>query len=128
MKNIESNTKPTNPFRVPEGYFDQLKLEIMAKVSAEATAIAEANATEGAKVVEMEPTTTRHRLLRPIIGVAASVCVAIFGVSVYMHNAGAGASVAEESAQTEMLFASDDASDYIMMDNEDIYRYLCGIE
>ncbi len=113
MKIIE-NSK--NPYRVPEGYFDQLKADVMARVAAEANT---------AKVVEMH---TPHRLLRPIIGVAASVCVAIFGVSVYMHNAGAEATVAEEPAQAEMLFASDDASDYIMLDNEDIYRYLCGIE
>ncbi len=113
MKNVENNTPPANPFRVPEGYFEQLKKDVMARV------------TDSPKVVEMTP---RHRLLRPLIGVAASVCVAVFGVSIYLHNAGAGASPAEEPSQSELLFASDDASDYIMLDNEDIYRYLCGIE
>ncbi len=104
MEKAENNMA-TNPFRVPDGYFDQLKSDIMARVA------------------------PRHAYLRPLIGVAASVCVAIFGVSVYLHSERTRvASPGETATTSEFLFASDDATDYIMLDNEDIYRYLSGIE
>ncbi len=115
MKNVDdSQTK--RPFRVPEGYFEQLKNDIIRRV---------VPSEDGSKVVAIE---SRNTYLRPLIGVAASVCVAIFGVSVYMHNAGAGAVADDPATTSELLFASDDAEDYIMLDNEDIYRYLSGIE
>ncbi len=113
--NIKREISKKNPFKVPEGYFEQLKKDVLAALPER----------EESKVV---PIAVRYPLFRPLIGVAASLCIAIFGISLYLHNEEkASIKEAQNGGQTtsEMLFASDDAYDYIMLDNEDIYLYLC---
>ncbi len=112
--NILDNKKlKENPFRVPDGYFQKIEQEVMANLPEQDTAM---------KVT----INRRHSLLRPVITVAASICVAVFGAVAFMdyfHN--------EDNARAtnvKTVHASeDDDSDYIMMDNADIYNYLAEL-
>ncbi len=115
--NIKQNIPKTNPFKVPAGYFEQLKEDILARVPK----------GEEPKVVDVA---WWQRLYRPLIGVAASVCVAILSVSVYMHSESRDKFLTDQQKgdnPMELLYASDDATDYIMLDNDDMYRYMAGI-
>ncbi len=115
--NIKKHVPEGNPFIVPDGYFEQLKKDILAQTTLRDESAGAASAG------------TVHRLLRPIIGIAATLCFAVFGWAVYSHNIGSGAFGGQSGADaTEMLFASDDAADYIMLDNDDIYRYLADLD
>ena len=116
MKNIEDILNETrrsdNPFRVPDGYFAQLQQNVM-----------DALPEETPKVVEMKP----RRWLRPaIMTAAASVCVAVFGLSLWFHKAASPTTVtlAESTEFHEMLSDYDGAADYLMVDNADIYTYV----
>ena len=64
-----------NPFRVPEGYFDTLSSQIMAKVDAEGVAPRDIKAgkEKRAKVL----------WLRPVLYAAASVCALFISVLAY---------------------------------------------
>lgn len=102
-----------NPFRVPEGYFDTLVSEVMARVDATAP-----SAPRKARVV----------WLRPVLYAAASVCALFFSVTVYhaFNRQPADAPVAQQmetvSHQSEDSF--EEAADYLMVDNQDIYACL----
>ena len=101
-----------NPFRVPEGYFDTLADEVMARVNA-----VETPAPRKARVVWM----------RPLLYAAASVCalfISVMGYNMYTHQQ-ADQPVAQKvtvSQHSEDSF--DQAADYLMVDNEDIYACL----
>ncbi|MCD8305913.1 MAG: hypothetical protein LUC49_04545 [Prevotella sp.] len=114
QENTLNNIPKTNPFTVPDGYFDRLKGDILARTTQ--------SEKPAAVVVSLH-----HRLLRPLIGIAATLCLALFGATIYTHSLGAGASL-NKADDTEMLFASDNAEDYIMLDNDDIYRYLADMD
>ncbi|MCD8282946.1 MAG: hypothetical protein LUC22_06820 [Prevotella sp.] len=116
MKDINTNKNITraNPFTVPDGYFERLKSDILARV-------AECDAP---KIVAL---TWQQRLLRPLVGLAATLCVAVFGATIYAHKLGTEAVFGSRDGggeNAELFFSSDDADDYIMLDNDDIYRYL----
>ncbi|MCD8289032.1 MAG: hypothetical protein LUC26_03860 [Prevotella sp.] len=118
QENTLNNIPKTNPFTVPDGYFDRLKGDILARTTQ----------SEEPKTVVVS---LHHRLLRPLIGIAATLCLALFGATIYTHSLGAGASLGtgnNGADGTEMLFASDNAEDYIMLDNDDIYRYLADMD
>ncbi len=107
-----------NPFTVPDGYFERLKGDILARTT---------QREEPAAVVMSR----HHRLMRPLIGIAATLCLAVFGATIYTHSLGAGAALGtgnDGAAGTEMLFSSDNVEDYIMLDNDDIYRYLADMD
>ncbi len=109
------NVTNANPFTVPDGYFERLRADIMASLP------------ERGEERKAAPSFWRVSLARPVAGLAATLCAAVFGASVYTHSLGAGARL-QNSGTEEMLFASDDASDYIMLDNDDIYRYLADMD
>ncbi len=116
--NIKQNIPNTNPFTVPDGYFEQLASDILARLPERPSAV-------------VTPVSLWRRLSRPLIGVAASVCVAIFGVSIYLHSTRATSdtvAVSGSEASAERLYPSDNAADYIMVDNDDIYLYLCELD
>ncbi len=103
-----------NPFKVPDGYFARLQEDIMAKLPERQTAVK----------IEFAP---RYGFLHKAMAVAASVCLLVVGVSAYMFHAGMESSLVVDSSlddMQEMLYAADEVSDYIMLDNEDIYAYL----
>jgi len=109
-----------NPFKVPEGYFDTLSSQIMAKVEAEGVAPRDIKAgkEKHAKVV----------WLRPVLYAAASVCALFISVVAYQSHSDKGTAAPTQTvvANNQMLMDDyfDEAADYVMLDNQDIYAYL----
>ena len=109
-----------NPFRVPEGYFDTLSSQIMAKVEAEGVAPRDIKAgkEKRAKVL----------WLRPVLYAAASVCALFISVLAYQSHSDDGVAAPTQTvvANNQMLMDDyfDEAADYVMLDNEDIYACL----
>ena len=114
------NMSKQNPFRVPEGYFDTLTSQIMAKIDEQASNVVvplkEDKKKKSAKVV----------WLRPVLLAAASVCALFISVVAYQSHtdspiAAPTAAVAESQS---MDYSFDEAADYLMIDNQDIYACL----
>ena len=109
-----------NPFKVPEGYFDTLSSQIMAKVEAEGVAPRDIKAgkEKRAKVV----------WLRPVLYAAASVWALFISVVAYQSHSDKGTAAPTQTvvANNQMLMDDyfDEAADYVMLDNQDIYAYL----
>ena len=109
------------PFKVPEGYFDDLASQIMQNIPEPRHHI------EGARIVEMK--VSRWRRLRPIAVAAASVCVAVFGMGIYLHSGERGAAGTHAERMKDVPSASsyaavDAIADYAMLDTEDMYAYM----
>ena len=106
-----------NPFKVPEGYFDTLASQVMAKVDAE----------KGAQVVEIRKAKKAKTVwLRPLLYAAACGCVLFVSVASYLSHEDQSIAAPTESAvavQT-MDYSFDEAADYMMIDNQDIYACL----
>lgn len=110
---LEKQFGRKTPFTVPEGYFAQLQKNVMESLP-----------EQSAKVVVMTP---RHRFLRPMIGVAASACIAIFAATLWLSSSdrnNTNVALAESDEFIEMLSDTDGAADYVMLDNEDIYAFV----
>jgi hypothetical protein len=109
-----------NPFRVPEGYFDTLTSQIMAKVDESASSVVvplkEDKKKKSAKVV----------WLRPVLYAAASVCALFISVVAYQSHSDSptAAPVAAVAEPQSMDYSFDEAADYLMIDNQDIYACL----
>lgn len=100
-----------SPFTVPAGYFAKMQEEVMGKLP---------EREHSMEAVSLR----RHAFLRPVMTAAASVCVAVFGVTAYLHFFNPD-SRQEETESAQALYSSaDEVSDYIGMDNEDIYDYI----
>ena len=109
-----------NPFKVPEGYFDTLASQIMAKVEAEGV---------GARDLKVgKEKRAKTVWLRPVLYAAASVCALFISVVAYQNYSDQGTAapaqnvVANNQTMTEDYF--DEAADYVMLDNQDIYACL----
>ena len=97
------------PFSVPKGYFDNLTPAVMQKIDGQNEQAA--------------PKRRTPRLLRPIYIAAASLCVAIFGVAVYLGSGSQSPSAATSVPPPPTTSADRDVvADYTMMDSEDIYE------
>lgn len=116
--------KKTNPFRTPEGYFEQFATQLMEQLP-EKQAVAEKE--------EKQPTLFRR--LRPLWLAAAAVCGVIFCTTVTLmtlkRHARQTAPVATESTWTPQSAYQDfteeelfEAMDYALVDNNDISMYL----
>lgn len=109
---LEKTVGKAQPFKVPDGYFEGLSEQIMANLP-----------KEDARVIALRP--NKWRIYRPLAIAAASVAVAIFSVGMYLHS-----SESQPSEKFTQLPASssysafDQAADYTMLDNEDVYAYL----
>lgn len=104
------------PFKVPDGYFEDFEKQLMARLP---------QTKPVAEVVEMR----RPRLLlgRRMAMVAAGVCVVLFGATLYhrlsLPNEQSSGTIAQmEGKAYDMTI--DQMADYTMMDNEDIYAYV----
>lgn len=115
-----------NPFRVPEGYFEQLTGQVMQQLP-----------ERGENVALQQPVSqanARKVHLRPWYYAAASIAIAVvMGMGYYFSqdssasmDAGRIAAVSAVPAATEQVDNSyiDDAADYAMLDNAEIYAYL----
>lgn len=99
------------PFRVPEDYFQDFSAKMMAQLP-ETTA----------RTVIMH--TSRWRRWRPYVA-AASVCAVIFGAGLFYNTHYADSVPAHTAAKAVAVDTNiDQAADYVMIDNEDIYSYL----
>ena len=99
-----------NPFRVPDGYFDTLASEVMARIDAQ----------------EERKPKAKSVLLRPVLYAAASVCALVISAAVYFSFDGSGtARPVQQTASVQQAEDSfDEAADYAMIDNQDIYACL----
>lgn len=107
-----------NHFKVPEGYFDTLASQVMAKIDAEGAAPEIPVKVKKAKTV----------WLRPLLYAAACGCALFISVASYMsYEDKSVAAPAEKIAAVQQTFddySFDEAADYAMFDNQDIYACL----
>jgi len=109
----------TDPFRVPDGFFDSIADQIIEQLP-EDKANVNGNANR-----------TILRLLRPAVGVAACVAaVVLLGLSTGMwkseQRSGDVETTARSYAAQGVETDIDEIADYTMMDNEAIYAYVSG--
>ena len=109
-----------NPFRVPEGYFDTLSSQIMAKVEAEGVAPRDIKTAKEKRAKTL--------WLRPVLYAAASVCALFISVVAYQSHTDQGVAAPAQNvvANNQMMMDNyfDEAADYVMLDNQDIYACL----
>ena len=100
-----------NPFRVPEGYFDNLSQQIMDSLPAQEI------------VMPARKATIWHRL-RPY-SVAAAVCAVVFGVGIIgMKQLGSSSDQNVEMFSNNEEYTIDQVAEYAMVDNVAMYRYI----
>ena len=115
---IERKFGKLRPFKVPDGYFEALQSDIMAKLPV--------SAGIGA-VPSRRPLLRRLRPLAWAASVAAVVAVAavcLSGIFSVSGEAVASASHADMPQQSEVDLTIDELSDYAMMDNDDFYSFI----
>ena len=107
-KYLNERMSKQNPFRVPEGYFDDFATQVMAKLPER----------------ESQPVVAKRvSFLRPWMAVAASLVVAIFSVAVYFTHVGGQQEQPQQASATVSDAYMDAAADYAMIDNTEIYAY-----
>lgn len=121
-KYLEDKYGKKQPFKVPNGYFDSFAENLMDKLP------------------EQQPVMTPHismwrkwRKLRLTVAVAASVCAVMFSVMTFMHNTKPTHSPLASNHTTKTVTNDsyntlDVAADYTMLDNDDIYALVSGIQ
>jgi len=102
-KYLRERVGQENPFRTPEGYFDQFTANIMAQLPDKAPV---------AKKVAMP---LRHWFY-------AAACVAALVVMAFSFHFHAASDTPQQVAVSENYI--DEAADYAMLDNSDIYQLL----
>lgn len=116
------------PFTVPENYFSELSSRVMAQIPAE---------EQKEAVVEVKPRRATLRYLRPLAAAAMTIGVVLVGFLAYHEFDGGQGKHAlpsshlaqgahETSASSEDDF--DQAADYFMIDESDMYAYLASEE
>ena len=108
-----------NPFRVPEGYFDQLTERVMAQLP---------EREQQAEQISLSDRHPKSRLvaLRPwFYAAACTIAVVVMGVTFLSHDSAEEQPLASTSTttNTESQYI-DDAADYVMLDNAEIYACL----
>ena len=104
-KYLEERVSRQNPFRVPEGYFESFADQVMAQLP-----------EREQKVRRMIP--------RPWMYAAASLIVAVSCVTIYFSKISSNDMM--EVSQVAVISDAymDDAADYAMIDNTEIYACL----
>ena len=112
---IQEKVGKQNPFRVPEGYFDNLTAQVMQNLP------------------EQPKRRTKSVFMRPVFYAAASVCALLVAGATWMWQPAADgtttdtvqAQAVDQPQQQEMNSEYvEDAVDYMMLDNHEIYAYL----
>ena len=106
-----------NPFRVPEDYFGTLASQVMSRIDA-----------EGNKPMDLPFKAKKAKVvwLRPVLYAAASVCALFISVAAYQHFTNQSSDVPTEQVAVYYEDSFDEAADYAMIDNQDIYACLMG--
>ena len=102
------------PFKVPDGYFENLASQIMEKLP-----------ERDVKVAQKQKKPSVWRIYR-YVAVAACLCAIMFSVLIYLDKAQKGVSPELQSSVTYDSYYDvvDYVTDYGMMDNDDIYALL----
>lgn len=108
-KYIEERVGKRNPFLVPEGYFDQLPDQIM-------------------KALPERKPKAKSVWMRPVIYAAASIAALLICTGAYLalssDETKHEAVLVTQPQQQEVYDEFDEAADYMMLDNHDIYALL----
>ena len=126
-KYIESRSGKRMPFKVPDGYFDNLAQSVIGN------AIAGQNAEKAEKPLRIVRQTWWQRYRR-MVAAAACAAFAIAGLSTYMavsrtDDANASHVAVQRECQRGLQSTSsadDDEIDYTMLDNDDIYSLVAS--
>ena len=116
-----------NPFKVPEGYFDNFASKFMEQLP-----------EEEPKAVEVEMPVAKRTWIRPMrrFAIAASFAAVLFSAATYYASTGVNkdqdsqtemASVALKNTETKSVqsdYMMDEMVDFAMIDNAEIYSYL----
>ena len=120
-KDIKERFGQGNPFRVPDGYFDQLTERVMSQLP---------EREQSAEQVSLMTPRHKSRLvaLRPWLYAAACMVAVVFmGVAFYFHQVKEDQTLANanvvNTTNTESQYI-DEYADYVMLDNTEIYAYL----
>ena len=120
---LKSRYGTQSPFRVPDGYFDELA---SIPESQPALDVQSVSASQGARIVPM----WRRAVVRKVAAVAGVVLLlggASIGIGISLSSRQAGKSVASGGWASVMHSEDnsfDEAADYAMLDNQDIYASL----
>ena len=117
---IRSKMGQKNPFKVPDGYFDKLTQQVMDRLPEQQT---DRLSEQQTNVQQTKKKSAIIRHLRPLLYAAACICIAVFTATFFF-----GSHVEEDdtmaNAQQDATYSDtyiDEAADYAMIDNEDIY-------
>ena len=110
---IQEKVGKRNPFRVPEGYFDNLTAQVMQNLP------------------EQPQRRAKSIFMRPVFYAAASVCALLIAGAAWMWKSktdmssvtSAQAKVENRLQQSENEEYMDEAADDMMLDNHEIYAY-----
>jgi hypothetical protein len=129
-QNIISKCGKGNPFKVPQGYFEDFTRNLMAQLSEK-----EETATEEEM---LEPSITLWQRIKPLLYMAAMFIGMIFCVRVVLgekatdFNSTMESSIASEHSLMDFEQISDEELatmvEYTMMDNYTLYQYLSDAE
>lgn len=111
-----------NPFTVPEGYFDHLADDIISKLPGDAM---ECSLSDSSSTIHRRTAVIRR--LRPLLYAAACFAIAIFGITIYLNKNYSDDQLHVAQQQEQTIYSDtyiDEAADYAMLDNEDIYAGL----
>lgn len=103
--NIEE-LKKTNPFKVPDGYFDTLASRVMAQIPEESSAATD-EGKKKAKVVGMIPRKKNNGWVKWAVGIAACVC----GLALFLTNNPEDESSKQLAMTTIPITSADDEVD-----------------
>lgn len=109
-KYLRERVGQKNPFRTPEGYFDQFTANMMAQLPERSLKVEDHQPV--AKKVAMP---LRHWFY-------AAACVAALVVTAFSFHFHAASDTPQQVAVSENYI--DEAADYAMLDNMDIYQLL----
>lgn len=114
-KYLKSRIGEHTPFKVPDGYFDSLAVEVMQRLPQ----------TVPSQQPVTQPVVTTVAKMRPWLYAAACLLVAVLTATAFFMRPGPTeqvAVVATVPASSESYI--DEAADYVMADNIDIYACL----
>lgn len=126
---LEKRFGKANPFKVPDGYFENLTQNIMDKLPD----IDSAPVVCDKKTRIMNIRDLSHKAVIRIVSIAACVCFIILGTSVFMRKNNRVANDNHVNNANKMILSTsdkyiDEAADYAMLDNQDIYACLSSSE
>ena len=113
-------------FRVPDGYFDNLAARVMEQLpEQEHTAVTESMSSQEPRAKVVRPVFGRR--LRTMFAAAACLAAIVFGATLFFNDKEQQdpmSAVAFNGPSDDSYTYMDEAADYAMMDNQDIYACL----